>query len=97
MFVQGLGIAVVAAAQRDRCSVPEVCARAGIEPALLGRPDVKVPHEVLCRCWETLGEGDDAFGLRVATLVEASPQSLVEYVFASAGDVRGALYAFFRF
>lgn len=97
VFVQAMGIAVVAAAQRDGSSPPEVCARAGIDPARLGRPDVRVPHDELCRCWTALAVGDDAFGLRVAGLVDAAPQSLVEYVLASAGDVRGAMRAFVRF
>jgi AraC-like DNA-binding protein len=97
VFVQALGIAVVTAATRDGISLPEVCARIGVDPAQLGRPDVRVPHDELCRCWTALAMGDDVFGLRVARIVDAAPQSLVEYVLASAGDVRGALRGFVRF
>jgi len=97
VFVQALGIAVVTAAQRDGSSPPEVCARIGIDPAILGRPDGRMPHDELCRCWAELSLGDGSFGLRVARVVDAAPQSLVEYALASAGDVRGGLRAFCRF
>jgi AraC-like DNA-binding protein len=97
VFVQALGIAVIAAAQRDGRSPPEICARIGMDPAILGRPDGRLPHDELCRCWTELAMGDGGFGLRVARLVDAAPQSLVEYALASAGDVRGALRAFCRF
>ena len=97
VFVQALGLAVVTASMRDGRSPPEVCAQVGIDPALLGRADVRVAHEDMCRTWTTLAMGDDAFGLRVARVVDAAPQSLVEYVLASAGDARGALRAFVRF
>ncbi len=97
MFVQALGIAVVTAAQRDGCAPPDVCARIGVDPALLGRTDVRIPHEDLCRAWTTLAADDDVFGLRAALVVDAAPQSLVEYVLASAASVRGALRGFVRF
>lgn len=97
VFAQALSIAVVTAAQRDGSTPPELCARLGIDPGLLGRPDARLAHDELCRCWAELAGGDDVFGLRAAVIVDAAPQSLVEYAFASAGDVRAALRAFVRF
>jgi AraC-like DNA-binding protein len=97
VFAQALGLAVMTAARRDGASPPELCARAGIDPALLGRPDARVPHDVLCHTWSTLSLGDETFGLRAAAMIDSAPQSLVEYTMASAGDVRGGLRAFVRF
>ncbi|WP_437986758.1 AraC family transcriptional regulator ligand-binding domain-containing protein [Sorangium sp. So ce117] len=97
VFAQALGIAVVTASQRDGVAPPEVCARIGVDPAVLGRPDARVTHDELCRAWAAFSAADESFGLRAAVLVDAAPQSLVEYTFASAGDVRGAVRAFLRF
>jgi len=96
VFAQSLGLAVVTAAQRDGSSPPEVCARLGVDGSLLGRPDARLPHAELCRCWRTLASGDEAFGLRAAILVDSAPQTLVEYALATAGDVRSMLRAFVR-
>jgi AraC-like DNA-binding protein len=96
VFAQSLGLAVVTAAQRDGSSPPEICARLGVDPGILGRPDARLPHAELCRCWRTLASTDDDFGLRAAILVDSAPQTLVEYVLATAGDVRSTLRAFVR-
>lgn len=97
VFTQALGLAVAAAAQRDGASPLDVCARIGLDPALLGRPDARVPHELMCRVWTALSLGDEELGLRAARIVDAAPQSLVEYTLASAGDVRASLRGFVRF
>jgi AraC-like DNA-binding protein len=97
VFAQALGLAVVTASQRDGVSPPEVCARVDVDPELLGRPDARVPHDELCRTWAALSAADESFGLRAAIVVDAAPQSLVEYTLASAGDVRAAMRAFVRF
>ncbi|WP_437282236.1 AraC family transcriptional regulator ligand-binding domain-containing protein [Sorangium sp. So ce375] len=97
VFAQALGVAVVTASQRDGVAPTEACARLGIDPEVLGRPDARVTHDELCRAWAAFSASDESFGLRAALLVDAAPQSLVEYTLASAGDVRGAVRAFLRF
>jgi AraC-like DNA-binding protein len=95
-FSRAVDIAVLTAAAETSTSPEAVCARVGVDPALLGDPAARVPHEVLARVWDELGGGDDAFGLRAARRAIQSNRSIIEYVFLNAADARGALEAFVR-
>jgi AraC-like DNA-binding protein len=92
-----LEIAVATAAAEAGLPLATVSTRAGLDPALLGDPAARVPHEVLVATWEALAAGDDAFGLRAARLVETMGRSIFEYAILNATDARGALACFLRF
>jgi AraC-like DNA-binding protein len=90
-------IPVAAAAAEAGVPLSSVCARAGIDPALLGDPAARVPHELVVRAWDVLSAGDEAFGLRAARLVDTMGRSVFEYAMLNATDVRGVLQCFLRF
>ena len=94
--VRTLQIAVAAAASATGAPLPSVCARAGLDPALLGDPAARVAHDVVVRTWDVLGAGDEAFGLEAAKVVETMGRSIFEYTILNAPDVRGALRSFIR-
>jgi AraC-like DNA-binding protein len=94
--VRTIEIAIATAAADAGTTVPSACARAGVDPSILGDPAGRVPHETVERVWDTLAAGDEAFGLRAARRVETMGRSVFEYAMLNAADVRGVLRTFLR-
>ncbi|PWR19287.1 AraC family transcriptional regulator [Zavarzinia aquatilis] len=70
-----------------------LAAAAGIEPALLTRPDAVLPLSAVDRLWQAAAQatGDPAFGIAVGRRVQPGSYSVLGQVMMTAADLGGAL------
>jgi AraC-like DNA-binding protein len=78
---------------------PELCARFGLDPALLADVDGRVPVSVVVALWNQVPAliGDDDFGLHLAELAAAAPQSLGGQLVAASPTLADGLRRLLRF
>jgi AraC-like DNA-binding protein len=76
-----------------------LCAAAGIEPALLARPDERISGGQSLRAWNAavLATGDQDFGLHLGELSQPAGLGLVGFAMISASELGGALERLARY
>jgi len=80
-------------------SLDDLCAAAGIEPALLARPDERISGEQSLRAWNAAvrATGDDDFGLHLGELSQPAGLGLVGFAMISAPDLGAAMERLVRY
>jgi AraC-like DNA-binding protein len=68
--------AIVLAAARYGVSPPDLCARTGLDPAVLADVDARVPVKVMIALWEAVAPLDADFGLHLAEMAVAAQPAL---------------------
>lgn len=97
VFAQAMKLAIITAAASRGVPPDEICGEIGASPEQVADPVERVPHALVVRAWARLEQGCDDFGLRAARIASVPRESLIDYVLASARDLREGLTALVRF
>lgn len=94
-----IAIDLVAQLAESGISADEVCRRARLDPAILQRPNERIPGSAAHRLWQVAEQlsGDPLFGLHVAERYRTGAISILGYVFLNCASARDALDRLARF